>query len=84
MPVTAEPTCARRDRGLGNRRVAQALGSELLDQPARRGEDAADLSDVLAEHEHARVALHFLPDRFLIASAKLISRETPGLGSAGV
>jgi hypothetical protein len=49
--------------GLADGRVADALLAELVDQAARHLEDAAELADVLADHEHVVVALQFLAHR---------------------
>ncbi len=47
---------SRADEGrLGQRRVADALGSELLEQALADGERAAVAADVLSHQEHARV-----------------------------
>ena len=35
-----------------------AIGAELVVQAAGRAEHAAELADVLAEHDHARIAAH--------------------------
>ena len=50
------------DRLFGDRRVAHALGTELLVEPDRRLEHAARLGDVLAEEDHVGIARHFLRD----------------------
>ena len=52
------------DGRLGNRRVDDARLAELLEQPLGHAEGAAVRADVLAEHEHLRVAPHFLGERF--------------------
>ena len=41
MPIIAAPTREPDDRLLGDRRVAHALGAELVDQAAGHAEDAA-------------------------------------------
>src|SRR5205823_694013 len=46
------------DRGLGERRVDDAPGAELLLEAERDLEGAAIDADVLADHEHALVAAH--------------------------
>src|SRR5207245_3173681 len=51
--------------GLGDRRVDDPLGAELLDEPREGLERVAGLGHVLADEEHARVAPHLLRDRFL-------------------
>ena len=56
---TARPTNAVSEIGVSRTRS----GAELLLQPARGAEDAAEPADVLAEHEHARVALHLVAQR---------------------
>ena len=56
------------DRLLGHRRVAHALGPELVDEAARHAVDAAagaPARDVLAEQEDARVAGHLLAQRLV-------------------
>ena len=50
------------DRRLGDRRVADALRPELLDEPVR-GAPRPAFRDVLPEHEHARVGAHRLGER---------------------
>ncbi len=42
------------DAPLGERRVDDAVVAELVEEPLRDAEDAADLPDVLAEHDDAR------------------------------
>ena len=42
------------DAALGERRVDDAVVAELVPQALRHAEDAADLADVLAEHDDAR------------------------------
>ena len=51
------------DRRLGNRRVDDAHLAELLVQPLRHAERAAVGADVLAEHEHLRIAPHLFGER---------------------
>ena len=51
------------DRGLGERRVDDACLAELLEETGRRAEDAATRADVLAQHQHAIVGLHGVPER---------------------
>ncbi len=46
------------DAGLGERRVDHAVGAELVEQARGRAEHAAELADVLAEDDDARVGLH--------------------------
>ena len=53
MPI-AVPMMPR----LGERRVDHAVGAELVEQAAGGAEHAAELADVLAEHDDARVAPH--------------------------
>src|SRR5207247_8562020 len=50
------------DRRLGERRVDHAPGPELLLEAERHLEGAAVDADVLADHEHALVAAHLLPE----------------------
>src|SRR5439155_15114545 len=50
---------------LGDRRVDDPLGAELLDEPREGLERVAGLGHVFADEEHARVAPHHLRDRFL-------------------
>ena len=50
------------DRGLGDRRVADALWAELLHEAVRAAPRPA-FRDVLPEHEHARVGAHRLGER---------------------
>ena len=50
------------DRLLADRRVADALGPELGEQPLGELEHAAGGADVLADEHHGRVALHLLGD----------------------
>src|SRR5207245_11291251 len=50
---------------LGDRRVDDPLGAELLDEPREGLERVAGLGHVFADEEHARVAPHLLRDRFL-------------------
>src|SRR5881409_2653994 len=50
---------------LGDRRVDDPLGAELLDEPREGLERMAGLGHVFADEEHARVAPHLLRDRFL-------------------
>ena len=47
---------------LGDRRVAHAHGSKLLEQPDGGLEHAAGLGDVLAEKHYVGIARHFLGD----------------------
>jgi hypothetical protein len=58
-----EPERSADDAGLGERRVHDAVGAELLDEPAGRAEHAAQLADVETQHHHARVGLHLLGER---------------------
>ena len=44
------------ERGLRERRVADALGPELLEQPVAHREGATVAADVLAHQEDARIA----------------------------
>src|SRR2546421_267925 len=48
------------EAALGNRRVAQPLGSKAFVQSNGRGEIAAALANAFAHHEHHRIALHLL------------------------
>src|SRR5438105_11311570 len=50
------------DRLLRDRRVADTLGSEPLEQPDRRLERATSVGHILAEEEDERVAFHLLRD----------------------
>ena len=50
------------DAGLGERGVVHAVGAELVGEPVGGAEDAAELADVLAEHDDARVAAHLGPE----------------------
>ena len=54
----AEPDRRAEDPGLGERRVDAAVGAEAVAQARSRAEDAAGAADVLAQHQHVRVALH--------------------------
>ena len=51
------------DRLLRDRGVHHPLRPEAIDEPLRDLEGAAVDADVLAEHEHALVALHLFPER---------------------
>ena len=51
------------DRVLGDRRVADALVAELLEQPVRDLERPVEDADVLAHDEDVLVALHLLAER---------------------
>ena len=51
------------DRHLGDRRVAHALGPELVEHPLRDAHRAAHLGDVLAHDEDVVVAAHRLAHR---------------------
>ena len=54
----------RADEGhLRDRRVADALGAELVEHPHRHAHRAAHLGDVLAHHEDVVVAAHRLHER---------------------
>ena len=53
------------ETGLGDRRVDDPAGSELLDQARQDLERRARLGDVLADHEDGRVAPHLLGDRLV-------------------
>ena len=50
--------------GLGQRRVADAFGPELVQKPLGNGVAAAVMADILAHQEDAAVALHGFADRF--------------------
>ena len=52
------------DRRLGDRRVEAARLAELVDDALRDAEGAAVRTDVLAEHEHLRIAPHLFDERF--------------------
>src|SRR5690606_24786123 len=54
--------CTREAR-LADRRVDDALRSEVVEEAVRHLERAAVHADVLADHEDALVALHLLPER---------------------
>ena len=65
-----QPVHRHSDRGaddarLGQRRVDDAVGAELLDESQRGAEDAAELAHVLAQHHHPRVAAHLDPERVI-------------------
>ena len=62
MPISAAPVAPRDDRRLGERHVDHAPRPELLLEAVRDLEGAAVDADVLAEHEHARVVAHLLPE----------------------
>ncbi len=71
----------RADRGadealLGDRRVAHAVGAELLHQAGGDAVGAVEEPDLLAHHEHALVALELLPQR-------LVERLADGLHDTG-
>src|SRR5258708_38306313 len=51
------------DRVLGDRRVADALLAELLEQPLGDLEGAAEYADILAHQQHTLVAAKLLPQR---------------------
>jgi hypothetical protein len=51
------------DAGLGQRRVDHAIAAELLEEAAGGAEHAAELADVLAEHDGARVLAHLQAQR---------------------
>src|SRR5882672_1466746 len=53
------------DPGLGQGRVDDAVGPELLDQTDGRAEHPAELPHVLAHHHHARIAAHLDPQRIV-------------------
>ena len=53
------------DAQLGQRRVDDPVGAELLLEAVGGAEDAAVHADVLAEHDHARVALHLFVERLV-------------------
>src|SRR6266566_2625048 len=67
--VTGVQTCAlpiyagADDRHLGDRRVAYALGAELVQHPLRDAHRAAHLRDVLAHDEDVLVVAHGLRER---------------------
>ena len=63
-PQAVERHADRRadDAVLGERRVDHALGAELVEQALGRAEHAAGLADVLAQHQHVRVAAHAFPE----------------------
>src|SRR5262249_53984163 len=66
------------DPELGERRVDDAVGPELLLKAVGRSEDAAMHADVLAEHDHARVTLHLLVERLVDGLDQRLERhETP-------
>ena len=50
--------------GLGDRRIDNALGPELVVEPGRRAKDAAIDTDVLPHHEDIGIGAHFLRDGF--------------------
>ena len=52
------------DRRFGNRRVDDAHLAELVVQSLRDAERTAVGADVLAEHEHFRIAAHLFDERF--------------------
>ena len=60
-PAEREPDGGPHDAGLGQRRVDDALRTELVEEPVRDAEHAAELADVLAHHEHAVVVGHRAP-----------------------
>ena len=55
--------CAADDRLLRDRRVADAAGTEAVEEPSRRLEHAARGADVLAEQEDPFVSLELLLER---------------------
>ena len=78
------------DRGLGDRGVDQALPAELVEEALRDGHGAAELPDVLADHEHPFVPAELLAqreaDRLAVAhlharAAAAAARSTVGLGA---
>ena len=60
MPFTAAPMASARDKRLGQRGVDHAVGAELLEEAVSHAEHTAARAHVLAEDEHALVALHLL------------------------
>ena len=63
QPAHREPHGHARDHGLGHRHVDDALRAEPVVQPFGGAKHAAELSDVLAEHDHALVARHLVTER---------------------
>ena len=63
MPCIAAPMPGADDRHLGDRRVAHALGAELLEEALRDAHRAAHLGDVLAHEEDVLVGAHRLGER---------------------
>ncbi len=72
------------DRRLGQRGVHDPLLAEPREQPVRHLEGAAVDADVLAEHEHALVALHLLEDALAdrLDVRRVDGRERRGVTSA--
>src|SRR3954454_14001335 len=77
------------ERQLGDRRVEDAVGAEALLQAARYGEHAPGQRDVLAEEDHALVALELLGERVadrvaelqaLAHAANSVARSSRGSG----
>ena len=64
-PQTAhrQPDRDAGDHRLGHRHVDDPRGPEPVEQAFGRAENAAQLPDVFAQHEHALVALHLLAER---------------------
>ena len=56
--------------GLRNRRIDDAVLAEFVDQPHQHLERRPRFRDVFAHEDDARVAAHFLSDRFLDRVAK--------------
>ena len=52
------------DRRFRDRRVETSRLAELVDQTGRDAERAAVRTDILAEHEHFRIAAHLFEQRF--------------------
>ena len=55
MPASAAPMPGADERRLRQRRVADAFGTELVEQALAHGEAAAVAADVLAHEEDTRV-----------------------------
>jgi hypothetical protein len=83
LPAAAAPTRHGDNRRLRDGRVNHAVFSEVFEEPTRDTECPAHAPDVLANHEHIRVALHLLPHRQTdgFEEGDLSHRDTPALSS---
>ena len=80
MPPIAAPMPGADERRLGQRRVADALRAELVEQPLADGEAAAVAADVLAHQEDARRRARSA-SRIASAQRLAIGHASTGAGS---